>query len=350
MGHTIVSNLTGSPFPSLPQVNSSLSDGYLENYAQVGFNLTEEVVSLSGHINNEEGILAIVSGQSYNELNQTQCSVNFTPTRFRIAVDVIQKQINVSVVDTKITDMNPTTAGGTFPEYSCNTGCNITNRTAGRRPGLGLITSQVMIGISTITRINTSLWTSIVGDTFYRSIANARLSNSNLTGDEPILLAITKSFESMIDDLLLGFSSAQIVIADSTEPASVTATVQAIRIGQASYIYAIAAINLLLVSLALYELFRTHTWRHLLLFDYRDIKSVMVATSISGSAIADYSDMQHAGARTKWVADLAGRLVGNTQVKLTRKGHGTAIVLDDSEEGTGFKERTRSGYINLAKS
>lgn len=347
-GYSIVVNETGSPYPSILQASGNASDGFHENYSQVGYNTTEEVVSLSGHTNNEEGILAIASGQNYIEINQTQCSVTFTPTEFRIAVDVIQKQINVSVGHDgpDVQDMDPTTANGTFTEWSCKYfNCDYYQRT-GRR-GLGLITSQAMIGITSITRINTSLWTSIVGDVLYQSIQNARLLNPSLSGDEPILLAITNSFESIIDDILLGLSSSQIVIAKSMDQVPVTAVVGAIRIGQASYIYAIAAVNLLLVFLALFELFRTHIWRHLLLFDYRDIKSVMVATSISGTAIADHSNMQHSRARTKWIGDPADRQVGNTQVTLIHRGNGTAIVLCDSEEGTDFKERTKAGYHNL---
>ena len=108
-----------------------------------------------------------------------------------------------------------------------------------------------------------------------------------------------------MDDILLGLSSSQIVIANSTKPTPAKAQIDAVRLGQASSIYAIATVNLLLIALSAYEIIRTHGWQNLLVFDYRYIKSVIIATSLRGSAIAKYSNTKHERAGFEWIGDPA---------------------------------------------
>ncbi len=338
-GWIIVENYTGAANPSLLFANGTFPDGANDNYAQMGFDLSDTIVSLSGHINTEEGFLAIAGGSQYSKLNYTQCTVEFIPTNFTIEVDVVQRLINVTVNEagTDIIDMDPTTLNGTFSEYGCIGGTCIDRMHTGRR-GLGLIASQIMKGITSLTRINTSLWTSVVGDALYDNIGNAQaaqrhnLVDPTLSEDDLSLHAITTSVESIIDDILLGLSSSQIVIANSTKPIPASAQINAVRLGQASSIYATTIINLLLIALLVYEFIRTHGWRHLLVFDYRDIKSVIIATSLRGSAIAEYSNTEHERAGIEWIGDPADRIAGEIQVRLARESRGTAIVLGSPRE------------------
>lgn len=338
-GWKIVQNNTGTAIPSVLYADGTFPDGKNDNYAQLGFALSDTIVSLSGHINTKEGFLAIAGGSNYSILNHTQCTVEFIPANFTIGVDVMQKVINVTVekAGTGIIDMDPTTSNGRFSEYGCIGGdCNY-HMWTGRR-GLGLIASQVMKGITSLSRINTSIWTSVVGDALYDNIGNAKAAQGHdlikrtLSEDDLNLHAITTSVESIIDDILLGLSSSQIAIANSTKPTPAITQVGAIRLGQASSIYAIAIVNLLLIALSVYELIRTHGWRHLRVFDYCDVKSVIIATSLGGSAIAEYSNNEHKIAGVEWVGDPADRIAGNIQVKLAHEGQGTAIVLGSSRE------------------
>ncbi|MCJ1272081.1 hypothetical protein MMC22_011988 [Lobaria immixta] len=343
-GWYIGQNNTGFDTPSVLFANGTFPDGKNDNFAQLGFDLSTTIVSLSGHINTKEGFLAIAGGSDYRKLNHAQCTVDFIPTNFTIGVDVVQRAINVTAINvtvdvagTGIIDMDPTTLNGTFLEYGCNgTDCNYHNFTG--CTGLGLIASQVMKGITSLSRINTSLWTSVVGDALYKNIDNANaaksrgLIDSTLSEADLNLHAITTSVESIIDDILLGLSSSQIAIASSIKPTPAVAQVDSVRLGQASSIYAITIVNLFLIALSVYELIRTHGWRHLLVFDYRDVKSVIIATSLRGSALADYSNNEHKRAGTEWVGDPADRIVGKIQVRLAREGQGTAIVLSSSRE------------------
>ena len=338
-GWTIAQDNRGDANPCILFANGSFPDGTVDSYVQMGYALSNSIVSLSGHTNTEGGFLAIAGGSQYVKLNYTQCAIEFVPTNFTIGVDVVQRVINVTVEvsETDIIDMDPTTSDGRFSEYGCIRGkCNDRMRTGQR--GLGLIASQVMKGITSLTRINTSLWTSVVGDALYDNINNAEAAqrhgriNQTLETDNLSLYAITTSVESMIDDILLGLSSSQIVIANSTKPTPAIAQISAVRLGQSSSIYAIATVNLLLIALSIYEIIRTHGWRHLLVFDYRDIKSVIIATSLRGSAIAEHSGTEHEKAGIEWIGDPADRIAGSIQVKLAHEGRGTAIVLGSPRE------------------
>ena len=344
-GWTIAQDNTGRAYPSILFANGSFPDGTMDNYAQMGYARSDTIVSLGGHTNTESGFLAIAGGSQYAELNYTQCAINFVPTNFTIGVDVVQRVINVTVkvTGTDIIDMDPTTYNGTFSEYGCIHGvCKNRMRTGSR--GLGLIASQVMKGMTSLTRINTSLWTSVVGDAFYDNIGNAQaaqrhgLIDQNLGTDNLSLYATTASVESIIDDILLGLSSSQIMIANSTKPTPASAQVGAVRLGQASSIFAIATVNLLLIALSVYEIIRTRGWQHLLLFDYRDIKSVIIATSLKGSVIAEHSNTEHEKAGTEWIGAPADRIVGGIQVKLAHEVRGTAIVLGNPREEISLQQ------------
>jgi hypothetical protein len=61
------------------------------------------------------------------------------------------------------------------------------------------------------------------------------------------LLGVSQSLESMLDDMLLGFSSAQLMLVagGNLTNNNVLATVGAVKFGTAEYIYAVAVLNLL---------------------------------------------------------------------------------------------------------
>ena len=101
------------------------------------------------------------------------------------------------------------------------------------------------------------------------------------------LRGIESTFESILDDMLLGMSSAQVMLTngEGIATAPVTATVNAVAIGQSGYIYAIAAFNFLVLILCLFEAITTRGWSQLTNFDYNNLGKLIVATSIGGRAI-----------------------------------------------------------------
>jgi len=84
----------------------------------------------------------------------------------------------------------------------------------------------------------------------------------------------------MIDDMLISFSGAQLMISpDGNYSTPVNATITALAIGEEKYIYAITALNFLLVLVFIAEAIRTRGWEQLRKFDYNNISSLIVASA-----------------------------------------------------------------------
>ena len=120
-GWKIAQDNTGHSNPSILYANGIFPDGANDNYAQMGYGLSDTIMSLSGHTNTERGFPAIPGGSQYVELNYTQCAIEFVPTNLTIGVDVLGSVINVipNVAGADIINMDPTTSNGSFSEYGC---------------------------------------------------------------------------------------------------------------------------------------------------------------------------------------------------------------------------------------
>jgi len=131
----------------------------------------------------------------------------------------------------------------------------------------------------------------------------------------------------------MAFSSAQFVIATQGGIKLITTntTVAAIRIGEPSYIYIIATINALLLLLFVLEAIRNKAWSTLSAFDYQDLKSVIIGSSLGGSGIAAEVLNRKGERRERWNADPGDRVAGRTMVRLNGK-EGAMITLSDHTE------------------
>ncbi|KAK5220525.1 hypothetical protein LTR72_007147 [Exophiala xenobiotica] len=240
------------------------------------------VAALSAHGRNVISIATLGSGSLANEtgpnsnygfLNNTQCEVTFTPRCFNVSVDV--NELLISVVDTNMTnvpDMDPTTQS--------------------LGSGLGVIANRTMIEIGQFSHIYTTLFTSVVGDMLVSNVRNAYqntgVKNTNSSNTEVNQMGISQAFESIIDDILLGQSGAQFMIApNGKQTAKVTAKVDALRIGQNIYIYGIAALNFLLLLVLSIEAARLKLWKYLPQFNYNDPTNLIIAASLGGCTIAE---------------------------------------------------------------
>jgi hypothetical protein len=87
-------------------------------------------------------------------------------------------------------------------------------------------------------------------------------SSSNTT---VALFGVAQALESMLDDMLSGFSSAQLLLpaAPSSVNVSAAALVGAVKIGEAKYIYPLAALNFLIVLLLIEEAAVFRGWKGL---------------------------------------------------------------------------------------
>jgi hypothetical protein len=121
-------------------------------YPVVGFMTKSPVVALAAVSANERNVLGIASAgfvegtyPKYAFLNQTQCDVTFTPRTFQVLV-------NVSELLIQVTDVGEADELGVDPT------------TAKWGSGMGVIAQRSLLQIMLLSYINTSLYTSVVGD------------------------------------------------------------------------------------------------------------------------------------------------------------------------------------------
>lgn len=131
----------------------------------------------------------------------------------------------------------------------------------------------------------------------------------------------------MRDNFLLAFASAQFELnPNGNQSVPFIATIPAIQFGQNLYIYAINIVNGCIFLIVLFEALRTRGWRRLEIFDYKDVKSVIVAASIGGSSVSEaVFERDHRGAKYRD----GMRSVGQIKVMLREKNRHVAIVSDD---------------------
>lgn len=204
----------------------------------------------------------------YLTLNQTQCSVTFIPTLFDVSVNLSTSVITVHYADTAL-DMDPTAQpNATFTAWRCSTipdtlaslensttGCG--NYTAQGQPGLGNIATRALRQLNDLSVLDTSLYTSNLGEMFLSLIQNEILYYDNTTKypDWNITdfssdfsspdtttnasineYSIEQGLKSLIDDSLLAFASAQLVLhyENSSQVTNGSLTVGAVSVGVSS--------------------------------------------------------------------------------------------------------------------
>lgn len=260
------------------------------------------------------GIASIVIATGtgpYSQLNQSQCNVTFNPTRFNISLDIGSNEITVQKAG-GAPDIDPTARNNaTFTAWNCQTvptSLNVSNNifgcslyTAQGQPGLGNIATRALRQLNDLSTQDTSLHISSLGEMFLSLIVDERNYAANFSLDisdfdstgikspdttpNTLTYSIARGLESLIDDSLLAFASAQLLLNYDTSVRSVNGTLtgSAIQFGTKPYVYAIFAFNALLILLFIEEAFRTHFWAALPSSNYNDLKSVVVASSIGGA-------------------------------------------------------------------
>jgi hypothetical protein len=75
----------------------------------------------------------------------------------------------------------------------------------------------------------------------------------------------------------VAYGSAQLMIAEQYTPVPAMFKSTAMRIGQDSYVYAILAVNLMILILFIFEGVRTRCWRQVAVLDYSDPAALIIA-------------------------------------------------------------------------
>ena len=218
--------------------------------------------------------VGIAAGRWYAPLNSTQCIIQFNPALINIYIGIRDKSIRVQ----KLTPSTP------IPDIDSSH--NISH----------VDTRQIEL----ISNDLTSSYRSTLGDAFNASISDYRTSlsaqqiklpshhfdeNHNIT-----LTGLENSITSLIDDILVGYASAQLVVGNFTKQTPAQVQVSSLRLGAREYIIASASINGLIILLLTIEALRTRGWKYLPSFDYLDSRLVVTSTSRGGTAIAAYDN------------------------------------------------------------
>lgn len=213
-------------------------------------------IGVSHNPSDDRKMLAIAAGRYYSNLDATQCIVHFVPTRFKVFVGVTGRNITVSKAsDAAATDV---------PMYSS--------------PNL---TQVLMRQIELISNDQTNLYVSLVGSSLNASIGDYITANKSqpLALGTATLPGLENAFSAMLDDMLVAYASAQLVIAGSFVQTEATVTYVTLRVGQDIWIHTVCAVNLVVGILVLFEAVRTRGWRRLPTLDYLDSASLIVASA-----------------------------------------------------------------------
>ena len=279
--------------------NMYLATGHLPNTADGGpdfyytlgleNDLDRKIVAFLGRTANGRSVVAIAVGETagpYTSLQNIQCDVTFTPMNFSVNVNTDELVITVAPIG-PADDIDPTSS--------------ITG------PGQGVLIQETMMSLTKVSMINTDAYTSIIGDTLLSEVANVAVAtNTSLNLTATVMTGMARAFESMIDDTLGAYSSAQLMIAGSDRPETsrnatdVSAAINAVRIGDREYIYAILVVDGLLILIFAAATIRTHGWRNLPAFNSQDVKSVIVGSYIGSAEAGQTTIVSHAVSGNPW--------------------------------------------------
>ena len=87
-------------------------------------------------------------------------------------------------------------------------------------------------------------------------------------------------------------------------------------VGTRGYVYSLFAFNMLLILILIEEMFRTRCWANLPLFDYNDLKGVIIASSMGGKELANKVVAAHEKSESVWVADHKDKCASGIRVQL----------------------------------
>jgi hypothetical protein len=171
----------------------------------------------------------------------------------------------------------------------------------------------------------TSLYSSLIGNSINASINNY-MANPDSEQTQPeyaVLGGLENSIAAMTDDILTCYASAQLMVANDTQPAPVSITIKALQYGERRYIILVVALNTLLILVVIEEALRTGVWAFLTDFDYMDPMNLLVGSSRGGRELAEGVDTVRT-ARQGFRYLVGDRDVG--KLKIVQKGSSLALA------------------------
>jgi hypothetical protein len=278
-------------------------DNHTDFFSMIGMAGNASIVALSAKRYANRTVILITAGSDYDVLNQTQCEISFVPTMFNIHVDVVEKLITVQ-------------PGGSVPATSFDP--------------TGKIAGNVIDQINGMGSMSNSLYSSNIGDALMSNIAALNI-NSTLPSPE-LFSALDDSLSVMMDGLLLFISSSQFFDpnagAEDFFKVDAHLMVQAVRFGQAEYVFLVFSMCGSILLAVMFEAYRTGAWRGLPRWDFADTTSLVLASAVAGNDILEVTPRDG-------IVGLAGprqvRAAGEMQLRLGRK----VLAKDEYRNGQG---------------
>lgn len=224
---------------------------------------------------------SINAGSNNLNLNSTQCGIKMLPALFNVSVDLVERTIKVDVrSNISQPDIEPS----------------------------GFLADSASASLGVMSYVDTTTLTSTLGIMLQRNIKNVKLQlNLTTVSDETTnatLQAVAETLEALIDDYLVAIGSAQLMLAQDTQPVSPEVTSTALVVGERIYIIATCCLNIFLLLLYIEEAIRTRFWNKLPNFDYTSVEDVIVASSRGGHEIGEQVYAQIKSALGIYGADL----------------------------------------------
>ena len=302
---TITSSNSGGDFPfALWLVEGSLPNTVANNVSS--YTLTtdktlwsDEALGWSAAAANGRNMLAIATvakGDWYKQWNAMQCSIDFQPTLFNVAVNLTQSMISVT----------PSGPHTTFDPT-------------------GSLQTAVMTNLDLISRMSSNIGISTLGAVLNANSAAMMASNPGMMKHEIYLRAGENMIAALVDDLLVAEASRQMIIDNSSVAAPVDKQFDAIRLGSPRYIYISLGINIILVFMVMTEAFRTKAWHHLPAFNITNLQNVINAALLSPSRGSIHDEVEEDGNSSLKTSEMDQK-----RFKWTYDGNGTAMMLMES--------------------
>jgi hypothetical protein len=250
--------------------NSMRGEGEYSEYATIGDGegVLAFGIATGQHRDNSSHVLAIAAGNKYADFNGTQCTMTFEPVLFQVSVNTTEKLVEVTPISAT-DDIEPS----------------------------GNLQYLITRNVGDISIVGTGLYTSLLGDSLVASNSTywagaPSLGQLGQLQKDLILKGSENFLTSLLDDVIVAFGSAQLLIANDTVLTPVSLQVSAIQFGTRTYSRVSMAINCLILVLTLVEMIRTRRWRDLPFFDYTNVRHNIIASSAGGSDLAKAAQLE----------------------------------------------------------
>ncbi|RDW63777.1 hypothetical protein BP6252_11322 [Coleophoma cylindrospora] len=177
-----------------------------------------------------------------------------------------------------------------------------------------------------LSLISINSFISVLGNMIHDNLFNVKQQKTKETDEELLLRGVVESLQALADQYFFSLSAAQLMITNDTISEPVISKIQAIYLSKDSFIYAVTAINCLVVLILLYEATRTGLWSGLLTFNFADVKSVIVGTSQGGSQIGQIVRGEYKNQGKVWSGEAIDRVAGSIPVQIVQRTSTLAVV------------------------